>query len=68
LEKNINIKENYKLMSKFRCPDCSNSSEKTGTCPDCGIALEKVCPFCGEDHTRCTCDAARDQTKGGTKQ
>lgn len=55
------------LMSQFRCQKCRYTIDHVGLCPDCGIALEKVCPFCGEDERICTCDAARDQTKGGTK-
>jgi predicted amidophosphoribosyltransferase len=52
-------------MSGFRCHKCGFDSSKTGSCPKCNIALERVCGVCGEEEDLCTCQSARVQTKGG---
>ena len=54
-------------MSVFRCHKCGVDSDEVGSCPDCGVALEKVCPICSEEYDLCTCQSARIQTKGSEK-
>ncbi|MBW2999115.1 hypothetical protein KY339_00450 [Candidatus Woesearchaeota archaeon] len=54
-------------MTTYVCPKCGREDKEKGFCPKCRVLREKVCPFCGENLSSCTCTGDITETKGGKR-
>jgi len=51
-------------MTKYKCHQCGNKSDKPGMCEKCGKPFDKTCAMCGSEIHICTCRPFTPETKG----